>query len=44
MKKIVILAFAALALMTSFTGCRTAQGAGEDIEEVGQKAQQETAP
>ena len=41
-KKILLLAFAALALVTSVTGCRTAHGAGEDMERAGEKIQEKT--
>jgi predicted small secreted protein len=41
-KKILLLLFAASALVTSFTGCRTAHGAGEDMERAGQKIQDKT--
>jgi predicted small secreted protein len=42
MKKLLFLAVAAFALVTSFTGCRTAHGAGEDIEHAGEKIQEKT--
>jgi predicted small secreted protein len=41
-KKILLLAFAAFALVTSVTGCRTAHGAGEDMERAGEKIQEKT--
>jgi predicted small secreted protein len=43
-KKIVLLLFAATALLTAATGCRTAHGAGEDMERAGQKIQEHTEP
>src|SRR3954451_22649307 len=42
MKKLLLLAFAAFAMVTSFTGCRTAHGAGEDMERAGEKIQDKT--
>jgi predicted small secreted protein len=42
MKKLLFLAVAAFALVTSFTGCRTAHGAGEDLENAGEKIQEKT--
>jgi predicted small secreted protein len=44
MKKLLLLFFAASALLAGFTGCRTAHGAGEDIENAGQKIQDNTPP
>jgi predicted small secreted protein len=41
-KKILLLAFAVLSLVTAVTGCRTAHGAGEDMERAGQKIQEKT--
>jgi predicted small secreted protein len=41
-KKALLVAFAALALITSFSGCRTAHGAGEDMERAGEKIQDKT--
>ena len=41
-KKALLLAFAAFALITSVTGCRTAHGAGEDMERAGEKIQDKT--
>ena len=42
-KRIVLLAFAVVTLLGAM-GCRTAHGAGEDIEHVGQKIQEKTPP
>jgi predicted small secreted protein len=42
MKKIIqrlVLALIAVTLTVAATGCRTAQGAGEDIENLGEKIQ-----
>jgi predicted small secreted protein len=41
-KKILLLAFAAFSLVTAVTGCRTAHGAGEDMERAGEKIQDKT--
>ena len=41
-KKILLLAFAAFALIINTTGCRTAHGAGEDMERAGEKIQDKT--
>ena len=41
-KKLLLLAFAAFALITSATGCRTAHGAGEDMQRAGEKIQDKT--
>jgi len=41
-KKILLLAFAAFSLITATTGCRTAHGAGEDMERAGEKIQDKT--
>ncbi len=43
-KRIVILLFAAASLITGVTACHTAHGAGEDIENAGQKVQENTPP
>ena len=42
-KKLLLLLFAGIALVSA-TGCRTAHGAGEDIEAAGQKIQEHTPP
>jgi predicted small secreted protein len=42
MKKILLLLVAVSGLMTAFTGCHTAHGAGEDIERAGEKIQDNT--
>jgi predicted small secreted protein len=39
MKRILIALVAAIVLSSAFTGCRTAHGAGEDMEKAGQKIQ-----
>ena len=39
MKKLLLLLVAVSGLITAFTGCRTAHGAGEDIERAGEKIQ-----
>ncbi len=44
MKRILILLFGMIALMNAVTACHTAHGAGEDIEDAGQKIQQNTPP
>jgi predicted small secreted protein len=41
-KKLVMLFVAAITLATAATGCRTAHGAGEDMEHAGQKIQDKT--
>jgi len=41
-KKMLLLFFAAAALLTSVSGCRTAHGAGEDIQNAGEKIQDKT--
>jgi predicted small secreted protein len=41
-KKILLLAFATLSLVIAGTGCRTAHGAGEDMERAGEKIQEKT--
>lgn len=41
-KKLVLLFLAVTALVTASTGCRTAHGAGEDIENAGQAIQDKT--
>jgi len=43
-KKIVLLLIAAVAIVCGASGCRTAHGAGEDIEAAGQKIQEKTPP
>jgi predicted small secreted protein len=43
MKKRILLALIAIAILsTAVTGCRTAHGLGEDIENTGQKLQEKT--
>ena len=44
MKKIVLLLFSVAVLLAANTGCRTAHGAGEDIEKAGEKIQENTPP
>ena len=41
-KRIVILLVATVTLITAATGCRTAHGAGEDMERAGEKIQEKT--
>ena len=43
-KRIVLLLFATLTLVLGSVGCRTAHGAGEDIEHAGQSIQEHTPP
>ena len=43
-KKLLLLFVAMTALITGATGCRTAHGAGEDIEHAGEKIQEHTPP
>jgi len=43
-KKLMLLFFSAMVLVSAATGCRTAHGAGEDIENAGQKIQENTPP
>jgi len=43
-KKLVLLLIAAVAIACGAVGCRTAHGAGEDIENAGQKIQEHTPP
>jgi predicted small secreted protein len=43
-KRIVLMLFATVALVVGAVGCRTAHGAGEDIENAGQKIQEHTPP
>jgi predicted small secreted protein len=42
-KKLLLLLFAGIALVSA-TGCHTAHGAGEDIEQAGEKIQEHTPP
>ena len=42
-KRIVMLLVAAVTLVTAATGCRTAHGAGEDMERAGEKIQEKTS-
>jgi len=44
MKRILIMLFALAVLVGAGTGCRTAHGAGEDMENAGQKIQENTPP
>ena len=44
MKRLVLSVLAVIALVAGTAGCRTAHGAGEDIENAGQKIQQHTPP
>jgi entericidin A len=39
MKRILLALLAAVVLSSAVTGCRTARGAGEDMEKAGQKIQ-----
>ena len=39
MKRILLTLLAAIVLSSAITGCRTARGAGEDMEKAGQKIQ-----
>jgi predicted small secreted protein len=39
MKRILLTLLAAIVLSTAVNGCRTAHGAGEDMEKAGQKIQ-----
>jgi predicted small secreted protein len=43
-KRIVLLLFATVTLVLGSVGCRTAHGAGEDIQNVGQSIQEHTPP
>jgi len=43
-KRILFAFFAAVILVTAGSGCRTAHGAGEDIERAGEKIQEHTPP
>jgi len=43
-KRLVLGFFAAAILLAAASGCRTAHGAGEDIERAGQKIQDHTPP
>ena len=36
--------FAAVALVTAFTGCNTVRGAGEDVENAGESIRNNTPP
>ncbi len=44
MKKILMLLFGVITLVTAVSGCRTAHGAGEDIQNAGEAIQQNTPP
>jgi len=39
MKRILLALLAAIVLSSTITGCRTARGAGEDMEKAGEKIQ-----
>jgi predicted small secreted protein len=41
-KRILMLLVATVTLITAATGCRTAHGAGEDMERAGEKIQDKT--
>ena len=43
-KRIVLLLFAMIPLVFGAVGCHTVHGAGEDIENAGQKIQEHTPP
>jgi len=43
-KRLVFALFAAAILVAAGSGCRTAHGAGEDIEKAGEKIQENTPP
>jgi len=43
-KRTLLALFAVLTLIGALTGCRTAHGAGEDIERAGEKIQEHTPP
>jgi len=42
MKRMILLAFAAVVLVVGASGCHTVHGAGQDIESTGQAIQQHT--
>jgi predicted small secreted protein len=41
-KRAILILFAAVALVTTVTGCNTARGAGEDLESAGEAIQRNT--
>jgi len=43
-KRLIIALFAAAIFVVASTGCRTAHGAGEDIERAGENIQEHTPP
>ena len=43
-KRIILLLCATMTLVLGSVGCRTAHGAGEDIERAGEKIQEHTPP
>ena len=43
-KRLIIALFAATILVVAGSGCRTAHGAGEDMEKAGEKVQENTPP
>jgi predicted small secreted protein len=43
-KRLLFVFFASMALLTGFTGCHTVHGAGEDVESVGNKIQENSPP
>jgi predicted small secreted protein len=43
-KRLIIALFATAIFVAAGTGCRTAHGAGEDIERAGEKIQEHTPP
>jgi len=44
LKRILMALFAVAVLVAAGSGCRTAHGAGEDIEKAGEKIQEHTPP
>jgi len=44
LKRILMALFAVAVLLAAGSGCRTAHGAGEDIEKAGEKIQEHTPP
>ncbi len=43
-KRIVLMIFAAVALVTAVTGCNTVRGAGEDVENTGETVRSNIPP
>ena len=43
-KRFIMALFATAVLVAAGTGCRTAHGAGEDMEKAGEKIQEKTPP